>query len=117
MWESNRAATARLLPPSCINYQQYQTHNYTHTNAYVKEVMTPQSVPPRSEMSETKQGWVQGSGAHKRSLDSRIALPPLWGVYNPRCKERGAPHGVIVVVVVVVVEYYLIASRIPPGLG
>ena len=90
----------QLYPLPLVPYIKLRT--ITHTNSYVKEVMTPQSVPPRSEMSEAQQGWVQGSGAHKRSLDSRIALPPLWGVYNPRCKERRSPHGVIVVVVVVV---------------
>ena len=58
---------------------------------------------------------MQGSGACKRSLDGKIALPPLWGVYNPHCKERRSPACIIVVVVVVVVvvvEYYCFLKRI-----
>ena len=46
---------------------------------------------------------MQGSGACKRSLDGKIALPPLWGVYYACCSKRRSPSRVIVVVVVVVV--------------
>ena len=55
---------------------------------------------------------MRGSGARKRSLDGKFGLPPLWGVYNPRCSVRDTPHVVIVVVVVVVVEYYCFLKRI-----
>ena len=58
-------------------------------------------------MAETQQGWVRGSGARKRSLDGKFGLPPLWGVYNPRCSVRDTPH-----VVIVVVEYYCFLKRI-----
>ena len=44
---------------------------------------------------------MQGSGACKRSLDGKIALPPLWGVYYSCCSKRRSPPKVIVVVVVV----------------
>ena len=49
---------------------------------------------------------MQGSGARKRSLDGKIALPPLWGVYYSCCSKRRSPPKVIVVAVVVVVECY-----------
>ena len=54
---------------------------------------------------------MQGSGACKRSLDGKIALPPLWGVYYSCCSKRRSPPEVIVVVVVVV-EYYCFLKKI-----
>ena len=60
--------------------------------------------PPRSGMSERQAGWVQGSGACKRSLDGKTNSPH-YGGYTTHAVESGdPPHGVIVVVVVV--EYY-----------
>ena len=80
---------------------------HTHLHVRQSEVMIPAVVgPPRSGMSERQAGWVQGSGARKRSLDGKSWFPPLWGVYYPCCKERGSPHGVIVV------EYYLFLNNI-----
>ena len=66
-------------------------------------MIPPQSGPPRSGMSERQAGWVQGSGARKRSLDGKTNSPH-YGGYTTHAVESGdPPHGVIVVVVVVVV--------------
>ena len=65
---------------------------HTHLHVRQSEVMIPAAVgPPRSGMSERQAGWVQGSGASERSLDGKPVLPPLWGVYYSRCRERRAP--------------------------
>ena len=62
-------------------------------------------------MSERQAGWVQGSGACKRSLDGKTNSPH-YGGYTTHAVESGEPpHGVIVVVVVVV-EYYLFLTII-----
>ena len=64
--------------------------------------------PPRSGMSERQAGWVQGSGARKRSLDGKTNSPH-YGGYTTHAVESGdPPHGVIVVVV----EYYCFLKRI-----
>jgi len=48
-------------------------------------------------MSESQAGWVQGSGARKRSLDGKTNSPH-YGGYTTHAVESGdLPHGVIVV--------------------
>ena len=64
-------------------------------------MIPPQSGPPRSEMSESQAGWVQGSGARKRSLDGKTNSPH-YGGYTTHAVESGdPPHEMVVVVVVV----------------
>ena len=56
------------------------------------EMYPPKSGPPRSEMSESQSGWVQGSEAHKRPLVGKAEFPTpppkLWGEYYASCSER-----------------------------
>ena len=66
---------------------------HTHLHVRQSEVMIPAVVgPPRSGMSERQAGWVQGSGARKRSLDGKTNSPhyggyttrAVWSVDPPR---------------------------------
>ena len=66
---------------------------HTHLHERQSEEMIPAVVgPPRSGMSERQAGWVQGSGARKRSLDGKTNSPhyggyttrAVWSVDPPR---------------------------------
>ena len=91
--------------PHHVNIYTYKLHLYRslhiycpgtrHTHLHVRqsEVMIPSVVgPPRSGMSERQAGWVQGSGARKRSLDGKTNSPhyggyttrAVWSVDPPR---------------------------------
>ena len=85
MQGSKRAVAARLLPQpvmrhidiyKCNLYRSIHIYclgtKHTHLHVRQSEVMIPSVVgPPRSGMSERQAGWVQGSGARKRSLDGK----------------------------------------------
>ena len=65
------------------------------------EEMIPAVVgPPRSGMSERQAGWVQGSGACKRSLDGKPVPSPHEGGNTTHAVVNGSPQGPIIVVVV-----------------
>ena len=71
----------------------FSMHKITHLHVRQSEEMIPAVVgPPRSGMSERQAGWVQGSGARKRSLDGKTNSPhyggyttrAVWSVDPPR---------------------------------